>query len=297
MKTTDLLGENISPLMPTKVTEPDHEVQMARSDLYKAGKYAIDLHNMLKTVGEAHGLEGWVQAKITKAADYLESVYHYLDYEMKSRGAMAEGAPTGPSGPVPPSAVPVGGAVGPSVAPAQAAAMAARGRIDQKKAIEAKIKDLEMQKQQMQRQLAQAGQVQETTAGAIASSMGGNGLGKSKTEVGSLFGGTYKTKKKLKGVPHSNAPRLSVAESANTLFDVKVIDPKTGNEKTMEISALTATEAKSKVAGKTVDVDGEKKHYKVISVKSAWAEAANPAQQAAIAIAKKKSGKKMVGGD
>ena len=271
MKTTDLLGENISLVTPTKVTEPDHEVQMARSDLYKAGKYAIDLHNMLKTVGEAHGLEGWVQAKITKAADYLESVYHYLDYEMKSRGAMAEGAPTGPSGPIPPGAVPVGGAVGPSVAPAQAAAMAAKGRIDQKKAIESKIKDLEMQKQQLQRQLAQAGQVQETTsAGAIASSMGGNGLGKSKTEVGSLFGGTYKTKKKLKGAPHSNAPRLGVAESANTLFDVTVIDPKTGNEKTMEISALTATEAKSKVAGKTVEVDGEKKHYKVVSVKSAW---------------------------
>jgi hypothetical protein len=28
-------------------------------------------------------LEGWVQAKITKAADYLASVYHYLEYEMK----------------------------------------------------------------------------------------------------------------------------------------------------------------------------------------------------------------------
>ena len=84
----------------------------------------------------------------------------------------------------------------------------------------------------------------------------------------------------------------SVAEGANTLFAVKVIDPKTGNEKTMEISALTATEAKSKVAGRTVEVDGEKKHYKVVSVKSAWAEAANPAQQAAIAISMKKAGKK-----
>ena len=63
-----------------------------------------------------------------------------------------------------------------------------------------------------------------------------------------------------------------LAESANTLFAVKVVDPKTGDEKTMEISALTATEAKSKVAGRTVDVDGEKKHYKVISVKNAWSE-------------------------
>ena len=28
-------------------------------------------------------LEGWVQAKITKSADYIASVYHYLEYEMK----------------------------------------------------------------------------------------------------------------------------------------------------------------------------------------------------------------------
>ena len=64
----------------------------------------------------------------------------------------------------------------------------------------------------------------------------------------------------------------SLEEGANTLFAVKVVDPKTGNEKTIEISALTASEAKSKVAGRTVEVDGEKKHYKVVSVKSAWDE-------------------------
>ena len=28
-------------------------------------------------------LEGWVQAKITKSADYIASLYHYLEYEMK----------------------------------------------------------------------------------------------------------------------------------------------------------------------------------------------------------------------
>lgn len=63
--------------------EMDHEVQMARADLYKIAKYAIKLHEMLKNVSEAEGLEGWQQAKITKAADYLGSVYHNLDYEMK----------------------------------------------------------------------------------------------------------------------------------------------------------------------------------------------------------------------
>ena len=62
--------------------ERDHEVQMARSDLYKIAKYAIKLHEMMKNVSEAEGIEGWQQAKITKAADYLSSVFHSLDYEM-----------------------------------------------------------------------------------------------------------------------------------------------------------------------------------------------------------------------
>jgi hypothetical protein len=63
--------------------EMDHEVQMARADLYKIAKYAIQLHEMLKGVSEAEGIEGWQQAKITKAADYIGSVYHSLDYDMK----------------------------------------------------------------------------------------------------------------------------------------------------------------------------------------------------------------------
>jgi len=63
--------------------EQDHEVQMARSDLYKLAKYSIKLHEMLKMIPETRGLEGWQQAKITKAADYISSVYHNLDYEMK----------------------------------------------------------------------------------------------------------------------------------------------------------------------------------------------------------------------
>ena len=65
--------------------EQDHEVQMARSDLYKAAKYSIKLHDRLKNISEEEGLEGWVAAKITKASDYLCSVYHYMDYEMMSQ--------------------------------------------------------------------------------------------------------------------------------------------------------------------------------------------------------------------
>jgi len=71
--------------------EADHEVQMARADLYKIAKYAIKLHDMLKGVSEETGLEGWQQAKITKAADYISSVYHNLDYDMKFGEGMNEG--------------------------------------------------------------------------------------------------------------------------------------------------------------------------------------------------------------
>ena len=65
------------------MAERDHEVQMARADLYKIAKYAIKLHDMMKNITEADGLEGWQQAKITKAADYIGSVYHNLDYDLK----------------------------------------------------------------------------------------------------------------------------------------------------------------------------------------------------------------------
>lgn len=72
------------------MAERDHEVQMARADLYKVAKYAIKLHDMLKSVSEAEGLQGWQQAKITKASDYISSVYHNLDYEMKFDGQAGE---------------------------------------------------------------------------------------------------------------------------------------------------------------------------------------------------------------
>jgi hypothetical protein len=73
------------------MAERDHEVQMARADLYKIAKYAIKLHEMLKTVSESEGIEGWQQSKITKAADYIGSVYHAMDYDMKfAETAVAE---------------------------------------------------------------------------------------------------------------------------------------------------------------------------------------------------------------
>lgn len=81
---------------PAPTNQSDHEVNMARSDLYRAGKSAMALEKMLQSVSEQQGIEGWVQAKITKAADYLESVYHYFDYEMHGNGEVDEAAAYGP---------------------------------------------------------------------------------------------------------------------------------------------------------------------------------------------------------
>lgn len=58
----------------------DHEAKMARADLFKCAQYSFKLFKMIR---EDQELEGWVQAKITKAADYIASVYHYMEYEMK----------------------------------------------------------------------------------------------------------------------------------------------------------------------------------------------------------------------
>lgn len=61
---------------------PDkHEAAMARADLYKLANYSMKLFKMIH---EGQELEGWVQAKITKAADYVSSVYHFMQYEMKT---------------------------------------------------------------------------------------------------------------------------------------------------------------------------------------------------------------------
>lgn len=60
--------------------EHDHEGAMAKADLYKLANYSLKL---FKQMDDGDQLESWVQAKITKAADYIASVYHYLQYEMK----------------------------------------------------------------------------------------------------------------------------------------------------------------------------------------------------------------------
>ena len=56
----------------------DYEGGMAKSQMLKMKKYAVALCDMIEDESQ---LESWVQAKLTKASDYMSSVYHYLDYQ------------------------------------------------------------------------------------------------------------------------------------------------------------------------------------------------------------------------
>lgn len=52
----------------------DHEVEMAIKDLHSIVHRASELAKRLEEQ-DVHELEGWVQAKITKSADYINAVY------------------------------------------------------------------------------------------------------------------------------------------------------------------------------------------------------------------------------
>ena len=56
----------------------DYEGGMAKLQMLKMKNYAKALCDM---IDDETQLESWVQAKLTKASDYMSSVYHYLDYQ------------------------------------------------------------------------------------------------------------------------------------------------------------------------------------------------------------------------
>lgn len=59
------------------------EARMARSDLYEIAKEAQLLHDMLH---DDDDLPEWVESKITKAADYINTAREYLEYKIQRIG-------------------------------------------------------------------------------------------------------------------------------------------------------------------------------------------------------------------
>ena len=64
----------------------DNEPHMIKAELYRIGKYAMELYAMLEELEETGGeydFPAWWQAKITTAMNNMVSSKHYLDFELK----------------------------------------------------------------------------------------------------------------------------------------------------------------------------------------------------------------------
>jgi len=63
------------------LNEKDHEISMARGELEAISDKALKLSSILQGKSdEGNPLEAWVQSKITKAKDYINSVADYMEY-------------------------------------------------------------------------------------------------------------------------------------------------------------------------------------------------------------------------
>ncbi len=60
--------------------EIDQEGRMAKHKLSDIAQYSQELMEMLQDETQ---LEAWVQSKLTKAADYIKTVKHYVEYGME----------------------------------------------------------------------------------------------------------------------------------------------------------------------------------------------------------------------
>jgi hypothetical protein len=71
----------------TSSSRPDHEASMAKGELYNVVKNAKELFHMIQ---DGENLEGWVASKITRAADYINTVHDYMMYEKQHNSSMNE---------------------------------------------------------------------------------------------------------------------------------------------------------------------------------------------------------------
>jgi len=64
----------------------DNEPHMIKAELYRIGKYAMELYTItdeLEETGQEIDFPGWWQSKITTAMNNMVSAKHYLDFELK----------------------------------------------------------------------------------------------------------------------------------------------------------------------------------------------------------------------
>jgi hypothetical protein len=173
------------------------------------------LHELLKNVGEEQGLDGWVQRKLTRAADYIESVFDYMDYEMRypeeemmedpqvpGQLQPPQGQQTGTPQPTANNGTPGGKPDTPPGA-TQTPGMVKMGKIDtngnlQGQAIMVAASQVKSKQQAGFHVIGESASGGASSAGGVA--VGAMNGGAGSNNVGSLFGGTYNQKKKKRKV-------------------------------------------------------------------------------------------------
>jgi len=58
--------------------DDDHEGNMAKRQMFKTAEYATAIFDMVQDGDE---FPAWIQSKMTKIADYIGAVKHYLEYD------------------------------------------------------------------------------------------------------------------------------------------------------------------------------------------------------------------------
>jgi hypothetical protein len=74
-------GVRVNNCVPVSEGVEDHEIKMASSELQSIAKNAVHLLDLVRKYSEQEGLQAWQQSKITKAADYLNSVLQSISGE------------------------------------------------------------------------------------------------------------------------------------------------------------------------------------------------------------------------
>jgi hypothetical protein len=79
------IGDKMSLDEDLDLGHTDDEPHMLKADLYKIGKYAMELYQMVdKFEGQGEvDFPHWWQAKIIRAASMISSAKHYLEFELK----------------------------------------------------------------------------------------------------------------------------------------------------------------------------------------------------------------------
>ena len=96
----EIIKEECDSIGHNEYHDIDKEGKMAKRQLHDMERYSRELSEMLTDTTQ---LESWVQAKLTKAADYLKTVKHYVEYGMEEGAydqVMPEMEPMDPIDPV-----------------------------------------------------------------------------------------------------------------------------------------------------------------------------------------------------